>query len=40
MAPDALLAGDMRASWLIVDEAAAIPGRCFASWSPVFLAPY
>jgi hypothetical protein len=26
MAPDALLAGDMRASWLIVDEAAAIPG--------------
>ncbi|AGJ84804.1 tRNA(Met) cytidine acetyltransferase TmcA [Raoultella ornithinolytica] len=26
IAPDALLAGDMRASWLIVDEAAAIPG--------------
>lgn len=26
MAPDALLAGDIRASWLIVDEAAAIPG--------------
>lgn len=30
MAPDALLASDVRADWLIVDEAAAIPGPLLA----------
>ena len=30
MAPDALLASDQRADWLIVDEAAAIPGPLLA----------
>ncbi|AVR05376.1 tRNA(Met) cytidine acetyltransferase TmcA [Pluralibacter gergoviae] len=31
MAPDALLAADARADWLIVDEAAAIPGPLLAA---------
>lgn len=31
MAPDALLASSHRADWLIVDEAAAIPGLCLKS---------
>jgi tRNA(Met) C34 N-acetyltransferase TmcA len=32
MAPDALLASTLQADWLIVDEAAAIPARCWKSW--------
>jgi tRNA(Met) cytidine acetyltransferase len=32
MAPDALLASTLQADWLIVDEAAAIPGPLLESW--------
>ncbi len=31
IAPDALLASDETADWLVVDEAAAIPTRCCKS---------